>query len=73
MGKDDLVVIEWSVSQECFHSYSMKDMLKNNLRVCIDGLTTDYIPIGIFETERESYDFMAEVEPKLKKEAGYVI
>lgn len=63
------VVIEWSVSQGCFHSYSLRNMLDNNLGVCIRGFCTDYIPIGIFETEEESHEFMKDILPSLKKRA----
>jgi len=66
MRFNDMVAIEWSVSQGCFHSYSVRDMVKNNQDVSLKGSYTDYIPIGFFDTEEESIKFMNEIHTSLK-------
>ena len=46
----DYEVLEWSESQRCFHSYSIKDMLECNRKNIARGASIDYVPIAIAET-----------------------
>ena len=70
MEFNDLIVIEWSIGQGCFHSHTIKDMVKENIILCTGGGGfSDYIPIGVFKTEEESIAFMEKIEPQLDREA----
>jgi len=70
---ENLIVIEWSIEQGCFHSHTVKKMLKHNQDTCTGRCGfTDFIPIGIFKTEEESVKFMEKIGPRLRKETRNV-
>lgn len=44
----DLIVLEYSPSQQAFHRLTVFEMLTINLQACFNGLPTDYKPVGFF-------------------------
>lgn len=70
MKIDNMIAIEWSIEQGCFHSHTIEKMLNHNLSACLgERGGIDFIPIGIFETEEDSYDFMGKYLSRLEREA----
>ncbi len=60
-------VVEYSVSQKCFHTHTLSDMLKVNIGSIIQNSPSDYIPIGMFETYEEASDYIQKVRPKIEE------
>ena len=60
MRIDKLQVVEWSPSQKCFHVQTVGGMILDNVRVFKGQCMTDYLPIGIFQTEAELERFLNE-------------
>jgi hypothetical protein len=52
------IVVEWSPSQKAFHSESVADMLRCNLRAYNKRSMTDYLPIGFFDTKERATDYI---------------
>lgn len=62
-----LIVVEWSVKQKAFHIHKVEQMVKGNfINACVRG-TSDYLPIGVFETETEADAFIEKVKPEIDK------
>ena len=67
-----LKTVEFSPSQKCFHVGTVLEMIRDNRRVFKKKSMTDYLCIGIFETESELQSFLDDevypiLERKLKK------
>ena len=60
MSLENLKVVEWSPSQKCFHVQEVEGMLRDNRSVFLKKSMTDYLCIGIFETEEELQKFLDE-------------
>ena len=58
MKVENIEVVEWSPSQKCFHVESVQKMLECNMRVFHGRSKTDYLPIGIFDHERDLQAFL---------------
>lgn len=54
----DYTVVLWSPSQKAFHSETVAEMLRCNLRVYHNQSMTDYLPIGLFNTQEEATNFI---------------
>ncbi len=54
----DYIVVEWSPSQECFHTEKVSEMLSVNRRVYKKQSMTDYLPIGFFESGEDATQFI---------------
>jgi len=54
-------VVEWSHSQGCFHRQTLDGMLRDNLSAFVRKVPSDYIPIGIFQTDAEVSAFLEKV------------
>ena len=53
----NLIVLEYSPSQNAFHMHSMSEMLEKNLRAFLSDQATDYIVVGIFDNEKQCERF----------------
>ena len=63
----DLIVLEFSPTQNCFHRHNVSSMQLKNIRACLRGTKgLDYLPIGIFETYEECEAFKKSIEPKIR-------
>lgn len=51
-------VVEYSVSQGCYHSHSLPDMLSKNLKSVMEERVCDYVPIGIFDSQEKADNFI---------------
>ena len=47
-------VLEWSFNQRCFHIEPLLDAIKCNLRCYISDGATDYVLMGIFNSDDEA-------------------
>jgi hypothetical protein len=59
-------VVEYSVSQDCFHVQSLLDALKDNLMDAFVKSTPEYAIIGIFEDEISAHNYTELVRASLK-------
>ena len=65
---ENAVVTEWSPSQKCFHVFSVKDMIEHNQRAFLRGHGgTDFIPIGIFESDEKADVFLKDAHDHRRK------
>ncbi|MBF8279793.1 MAG: hypothetical protein HW385_1225 [candidate division NC10 bacterium] len=62
----NLWVAEYSQQQKCYHVDPMVDVLRHNLENIEYGTDPGYIPIGVFQTDNEAYEFVA-LHRKLKE------
>lgn len=66
---DDLIVVEFSVLQQAFHSHDVASMVRHNWDACVEGRPdSDWLPIGVFKTDKAAYAFIRKVEPILRGE-----
>jgi hypothetical protein len=63
----NFVVAEYSVSQKCFHVHDLKSMLTHNIENMIGEGSSDYIPIGVFDTDLEAHRYIETVREQMKK------
>ena len=59
-------VVEYSVKQKCFHTHTLNDMLSANVGSIIHNKSSDYIPIGMFDTYEEAHEFIETIRPKIE-------
>lgn len=52
------IVVEFSLSQKCFHRYTVDEMLFQNQRNMMQRKQTDFLPIAIFETIELADEFI---------------
>lgn len=62
----DLWVVEWSADQHCIHIERLGDVLKTNRSTALKHGDTGFVPLAIFETQREAEDFAHVYEPRLR-------
>ena len=70
-------VVEWSVSQRAFHVEPLSRTLERNVKAFRRGSGSDYIPIGIFNDDKEMDEFLKDAHGlrkwhKQKRGAGSV-
>lgn len=53
-----LFVVEYSIRQDSTHVRSLERMVANNLNNLAIGLSTDYVPIGLFHTREQADSFV---------------
>lgn len=58
-----LFVIEYSVNDNAVHVRSLGAVLNNNRKNVTDGLSTDYVPVGIATSRDEGDLFILRFEP----------
>lgn len=61
-----MVVIEFSLSQRSFNRTTVSEMIKNNFNNSIERKQTDYLPIGIFDTDKEADNFIETIGEAFK-------
>lgn len=61
-------VAEWSHTQGCFHITDLANSLSMAAAVLLGGkgYPTDYVILGMFETEKEASAFARAIEPRLR-------
>lgn len=62
----DHIVVEFSLSQKCFHVETIKQMLDNNQINMERRKQTDYIPIGIFKNRDLADEFIQQTKDRIK-------
>ena len=53
----DLWCLEYSLSQKCFHVYTLGEAVENNLKNMDIGITTDYMIIAVSKEFKEIRDY----------------
>lgn len=65
----ELIVVEFSLSQNAFHRHTVEDMVSMNTdSIIIKKKTNDYLPVGIFETEQQASNFIKDNYDSFKKQ-----
>lgn len=64
-----LFVVEYSITQGATHVRSLRKMIANNLSNLASGLSSDYVPIGLFETREQADSFVIHFHQGLDREA----
>jgi len=57
IGTEEVWVVEWSESQQCFHVDLLDKSLETNTRNYLEGRKTDFVPIGVFATAEEATSY----------------
>lgn len=60
------IVVEFSLSQRCFHKQSASELLQQNIESIMKRNQTDYIPIGIFDTDQLADLFIEKIRDTIK-------
>ena len=60
-------VVEWSLSQQCFHLQSYEEMIRDNLSVFKRESMTDYLCDGIFKTYEQASNYIKNLRERLEK------
>lgn len=63
---NELIVLEYSVSQNAFHRETVRDMVCANIRAAAEKRSSDFTVLGIFETQAEADEAFERIEPILK-------
>lgn len=66
MNWEKLIVVEYSVSQKCFHIHDVESMIIKNLKTIMQKMEGDYLPIAIFETEQGANAFIEMVRETIE-------
>lgn len=64
-----LFVVEYSIVQDSTHVRSLQNVIVNNLKNLGTGLSTDYVPIGLFGSRDDADSFVIHFRQGLDKEA----
>jgi len=64
-------VVEFSLSQRCFHKHTVEQMLETNQFNMMKRKQTDYIPVGIFPTNELADNFISEAKEVVKDYSMY--
>lgn len=67
-----IFVVEYSVSQKCFHIDNITKSLKNNLRMFVNEILNDYMILGLFDSIEKADDFIIELKMQ-NSENKYVV
>lgn len=67
----DYIVVEFSLSQRCFHKHTVASMLNYNIDNMARRKQTDYMPIGMFATHEEAEVFIALTKERIKDYSMY--
>jgi hypothetical protein len=62
-------VVEYSIKQDATHVRSLRKMITNNLNNLAIGLSSDYVPIGLFHTREQADLFVIHFRQGLDTEA----
>lgn len=64
-----LFVVEYRIKQDATHVRSLGKMIANNLNNLAIGLSSDYVPIGLFHTREQADLFVIHFRQGLDAEA----
>ena len=63
-----LLVLEYSLKQDCFHIHSIKKMLETNVRMILGkNVSNDYLVVAVGKTSKELYEAQDKIEEQLNK------
>lgn len=68
---NELIVVEFSLSQKCFHKQTGYEMVKTNQENMIRRNQTDYLPIAVFSTNEQADEFISKTKDKVKDYSMY--
>lgn len=68
---NDYIVVEFSLSQKCFHSHTVSSMLQHNIDNMAKRKQTDYMPIGVFSNNELADAFIAMTKERIKDYSMY--
>ena len=63
----DYIVVEYSISQNCFHIEPLSQLLEINKANAVKKKINDYQIIGIFKTKTEAQIFIVGMEALIKQ------
>lgn len=69
---NNLIIVEFSLSQKCFHKHSIQDMVQRNLESVISRQQSDYIPIGYFLSNESADDFIKSNYESIKNYSMFI-
>jgi len=61
----DLIVVEYSVLQKCFHKSTVKEMLENNYTTVLKGKTPGFVPLDFFDNQDEADEYIKSIRSLL--------
>ena len=64
-------VVEFSLSQRCFHKHTVEQMIETNQFNMMKRKQTDYIPVGVFETNEQADEFISKTKEVIKDYTMY--
>jgi hypothetical protein len=64
-----LFAVEYSISQSAMNVRTLAEMVENNLANLGRGRPSDYVPIGLFLTYEQAYDFCSYFRQRLEQES----
>jgi len=53
----NLIALEYSVSQNCFHIQTLKETIQENMMNAFNRGNNDYVLLAVFENELDAHDF----------------
>ena len=62
----DWQVVEWSISQECPHICTVREMISLNIQTTLQSDIKDFLPIAIFPTHEECLTFVDQIRERMK-------
>jgi len=68
---DELIVVEFSLSQKCFHKQTLWEMVKTNQENMMRRKQTDYIPVAVFRTNEQADEFILKTKEVIKDYSMY--
>jgi len=58
MNLENVIIIEYSPTQRCYHKTTVADMLVKNILNIVHKKDAGYVPIGIANTDEEASDII---------------
>jgi hypothetical protein len=58
-----LCFVEYSASQGCFNYNTAMQCMRDNVNMLNDGISPDYVVIGVFNSMEEACDFIRQFAP----------
>lgn len=68
---NELIFVEFSLSQKAFHKHNIVDMIQRNLESIVFRKQSDYIPVGYFTSDKYADDFIASNYDSFKNYSMY--
>lgn len=68
---NEYIVVEFSLSQKCFHKHTVSEMITTNIDNMAKRKQTDYMPIGVFATHDLADEFISKTKERIKDYSMY--